>query len=165
VLIAPGVPTKVVVIIENQDLFFWSVLLPEKYSGSKTAEARTHYNQIIMFICLVGVSDTKSAIPGALMCGGIGTRMAPSQARQAWWIGEGFCCLGNGMESACQRASNGRSRSVYKVSAIDVAHNKPDDYGSLTTGTIVGEQSSLYGLHGYARAAHSYNNRTAENVT
>jgi hypothetical protein len=121
------------------------MLLPEKHGGSETAKTRTHYNQIIMFICLVGVRDTKSAIPGALMCGGIGARMAPSQARQARWIGRGFCCLGKGMESARKRASNGRSRSVDKFSAIDVAHNKLNDYRSLT-GTILGEQSSLYGL-------------------
>jgi hypothetical protein len=57
------------------------MLLPEKHGGSETAKTRTHYNQIIMFICLVGVSDTKSAIPGALMCGNI----------RAWVISSESC--------------------------------------------------------------------------
>jgi hypothetical protein len=98
-----------------------------------------------MFICLSGVSDAKFATPGALMCGGIGAGVAPSQACQTRWIGRWFRRLCEGGQSAGKRTSNSRSRSVDKVSSVDVAHKRLNEL-LLLTGNILGEQSSVYGL-------------------
>ena len=115
-------PAKVIMVIEDQYFFVWPILLAIKGSCCKSAETGSHDNQIIMFICWSGVSDAKFAIPGALMCDGIGAGVAPSQACQTRWIGRWFRRLGKGGQSAGKRTSNSRSRSIDKVSTVDVAH-------------------------------------------
>ena len=81
-LIAPCVAAKVIVVIQNENLFVGSMLLAIKDCRRQSTQARADDHKIIVFISFAHVISAQTAAPGVLMCHGVGSWVAPPEAGQ-----------------------------------------------------------------------------------